>query len=374
MENELSRFFRSDIIHLPLSRENGPLRSYQMKMFSDYRKFVADVAKVSDSSEPLLGAIGDLETSGLLEGLCGGILESLDLCIRGFPASAYDCFTLAMDKLTPHLKNLVSESQTSEVVGDLWRMRIEETNVRRLKRSDIFHIPFQDRHRVKQQRYSIPGLPCLYFGGSAYVCWEELGREPFHKLIVSRFRLAADNTINLLNFGERPFDILEQLSSDENLAPGTPKFDSIVAYAACWPLIAACSILKSHKDASFIEEYIIPQMVLQWIMKQDDYDGVRYSSTNIDASPSDSKFAANYAFPVKESLDSGICSKLSEQFICSEPVTWSLAQAGLNCPNEPEHKQTKLTIAGASSQRYSSTDFGLLEAKIATLPLERCLK
>ena len=49
------------------------------------------------------------------------------------------------------------------------------------KKEEMFHIPFNKRYLVGNQRFSISGLPCLYLGGSPYVCWEELGRPDFQK-------------------------------------------------------------------------------------------------------------------------------------------------------------------------------------------------
>lgn len=44
-------------------------------------------------------------------------------------------------------------------------------------KDEMFHIPYDKRSLVGNQRYSVTGLPCLYLGGSSYICWEEIGRK-----------------------------------------------------------------------------------------------------------------------------------------------------------------------------------------------------
>ena len=53
------------------------------------------------------------------------------------------------------------------------------------KNEEMFHIKYNYRSKVKTQRYSFPGLPCLYLGASAYVCWLELNRPPMEQFQVA---------------------------------------------------------------------------------------------------------------------------------------------------------------------------------------------
>ena len=41
-------------------------------------------------------------------------------------------------------------------------------------KDEMFHIPLEKRYLVSTQRYSYPGLPCLYLGSSYEVCCDEL--------------------------------------------------------------------------------------------------------------------------------------------------------------------------------------------------------
>ena len=52
----------------------------------------------------------------------------------------------------------------------------------------------------------------------------------------------------------------------------------LLKYIYTYPLRAACSLVVKHPDGKFIEEYIIPQLLLQWVINDEDFDGIRYES------------------------------------------------------------------------------------------------
>ena len=54
----------------------------------------------------------------------------------------------------------------------------------------------------------------------------------------------------------------------------------LLKYICTYPLRAACSIVVEHPGSRYIEEYIIPQLLLQWVLNDSDFDGIRYESCN----------------------------------------------------------------------------------------------
>ena len=52
----------------------------------------------------------------------------------------------------------------------------------------------------------------------------------------------------------------------------------LLKYIYTYPLRAACSVVVEHPGSKFIEEYIIPQLLLQWVRNDEDFDGIRYES------------------------------------------------------------------------------------------------
>ena len=53
----------------------------------------------------------------------------------------------------------------------------------------------------------------------------------------------------------------------------------LLKYLYTYPLRAACSVTVEYPEGRFKEEYIIPQLLLQWIRKDKDFYGVKYESS-----------------------------------------------------------------------------------------------
>jgi hypothetical protein len=68
---------------------------------------------------------------------------------------------------------------------NLFRIRTSKTKLN--KNKDIFHPPFENAEYISQNRYSIPGFPCLYLGNSICVCDLELGIKCKRNVWASRF-------------------------------------------------------------------------------------------------------------------------------------------------------------------------------------------
>lgn len=54
---------------------------------------------------------------------------------------------------------------------------------------DMGHVPLNMREKIGTQRFSIPGVPCLYIGTSSLDVWKELGCPSFHDFNVSAIQL-----------------------------------------------------------------------------------------------------------------------------------------------------------------------------------------
>lgn len=68
-----------------------------------------------------------------------------------------------------------------------------------------------------------------------------------------------------------------------------------------YPLRAACSVIAEHPNAKYIEEYILPQLLLLWVRNENDFDGIRYLSCTDSCTDSCLKYTAKYCshFDVK---------------------------------------------------------------------------
>lgn len=183
-----------------------------------------------------------------------------------------------------------------------------------LSKEEMFHIPFERRDLVGNQRYSLSGLPCLYLGGSSYICWEELGRKDF----------------NMSNYCG--YSLKEEINVFDMLLPTEITENHQISRAV---LILACS-LAANRDSLFKPEYILPQCVLHSLIHRSHYNHsifcVRYYSSHLlngDAdyfTPnfSDREFLSrfvNYVFPAASSKCTGVHEELKGIFNQTETVS-----------------------------------------------------
>jgi hypothetical protein len=190
-----------------------------------------------------------------------------------------------------------------------FRMRTNELNYQ-LSKKDLLHIPFELRNEIESKRYSIPGYPSLYLGKSVYICWEELKRPDMHRFQVSKFE--SKEKLFLVDL------------TPPNYISDPYSFKSY-SYVMLWPLVVACSVKAANPSSPFKPEYIIPQLLLQWIRNNQEMkiDGIKYLSTQIELnSKEDIKNAYNVVIPVKSNKKKGYCSQLEKKFEVSDPISW----------------------------------------------------
>ena len=75
----------------------------------------------------------------------------------------------------------------------------------------MFHIKYSLRSKVKTQRFSFPGLPCLYLGASSYVCWLELNRPAFDKFQVATIKQKSTDDYNVIDLCVHPYSFYNEL-------------------------------------------------------------------------------------------------------------------------------------------------------------------
>lgn len=283
-----------------------------------------------------------------------GLSDALESYFDGHPARAYEVFKKTMNHRVKAFKTLQT-MRKYESGQSFYRLRIKEEN-HPLSAGEMFHIPFQLRGRVSTQRYSIPGFPSLYLAGSLYVAWEELKRPNLDRF--QAVRLATTETLTCLDL-TRP-----ELGED-------PMHIGGYRYLMIWPLIAACSIKVANPGDSFKPEYILPQLLLQWVRNNGEIDGIIYASTNIQLSPKQElRNLYNVVLPVKDNKDKGLCSVLCKKFSMTQAVSRQLLAASsssgsyLRTLGEIEridNKIPRLEIISGRRSLYSSSEIGKLE-------------
>ena len=211
-------------------------------------------------------------------------------------------------------------------------------------KEEMFHIPCDKRYLVGNQRYSLSGIPCLYLGGSSYVCWEELGRKDF-------------NTTNFCGYS-----LKEDVNMFDMLLPAAITNEHQIRRIV---LILLCS-LAANRDHVFKPEYILPQCVLHSLIKKSYYNHkpfcVRYYSSHMlngDADYFKHGFKeealpryVNYVFPATNSQSKGYSEEL--RILFNQTETISPMQENLLNPSN--------SIDSISDDVYLNSHFGLIDS------------
>lgn len=231
-----------------------------------------------------------------------------------------------------------------------YRIRVMESIYER-KADEMFHIPLSMRGIVKTQRYSAPGYPCLYLGESIYGCWEEMRRPTMQSCAVSR--LECNKELNIIDLS----------------VPNQKEYLDIPEYQKLMPLLISCMIPVVNHSDTYKPEYIIPQLIIQWVLKNrksKNIDGICYTSTHINSEFEfpDEKFI-NYAFPVYNIVNRHrFCHHLCDLFQVTDPTTNELEKLkgnyGINAGTYGEDMEEDERKA----ENYTISDFGNLEKRL----------
>lgn len=210
------------------------------------------------------------------------IIKSIDLYYQGEIIDAHTIISDLLECFNEDDKISVSNINNSIAFwgqGDevqFFRARLT-SNVSDFPAKEMLHIPFGKREIVKSERFSIPGLPCLYLANTSYACWIEMGRPADYKFNVSPVLL--DNTQKIFNLAVSVRDLKYryQLWLD---GCGDINEEDILVYLKLIMLNIATSYKVNQGERNFKSEYILPQMIMLACKKRG-LDGISYYSKQV---------------------------------------------------------------------------------------------
>lgn len=260
----------------------------------------------------------------------------------GLPSTAY-----------AQLTNLLKSYETDKTLNwssinndeKFYRMRLIEDRRTNIKFNEMFHVPLNKRRIIKTHRYSIPGYPCLYLGTSIYTCWEELGRPLLNNCWTSQLT------------------VIKKFSLLDLRIPKSEEFENnFFKYVQLFPLIIACMIPVKNSNDVYKPEYIIPQLLIEWVIKKQK-DGIFYTSAH-----KNNEFnyltekSENIAIPVKSPLSKTIyCPELSQLFKISDPLNYEIEHLKSGDVTDDNY------ISSKNSNNYEKSSFYFLEKRLAEL-------
>ena len=248
---------------------------------ANYREYIDDVrVAMSPEDNPLLGdnicSMVENHISAIIEN-SKKLVEVHKLFEHGRIMEASNTAFEVFSSMKPQLMHRYSGAFRQEMY---YRIRsISDGSTFPLERKELFHIPYKKNYLVGTERYSMPGHPCLYLASQAELGWFEC-RKPT-KFAIAKFAIPQDEDryLKYIDFSEKLMPLKHSFfcwfHNEENKNSLNNYF---LKYICTYPLRAACSVVVEHPGGKFIEEYIIPQLLLQWVLKDADFDGIRYES------------------------------------------------------------------------------------------------
>jgi len=357
---EIKKEFSLKSFSFPLKSQSN--LSYYKTLTKRFDLFEKKIDKISENDSISLRIKQEIEN---IKNNNSKILKIISTYLLGNSGEAYHVLENLLEETfyNERIYRLIEKNNLfSNVKPKLFRLRISSNQI--FSREEMFHIPFSKRHLVANQRFSIAGLPCLYLGSSIYVCWLELGRKDFGELWVAGYM--TESNFKILNLA---YDLNVIISQYEK---GEIDSEQFVNYFMLWPLVMACSFQVKYPEAPFHEEYIIPNLLLQWITyKNKDIVGLKYLSTKLE-DYDQYNYGINYVFPpIKITDEYDYCPVLSNRFKLTNPLSWELMSnlppadvvamgSGIQAEN----------IEEALLKNYGISRFGYIEKQVFSMKFE----
>lgn len=354
-----------DLLKLPAEYpKKTPFLEYVEKKLDDYIDLLEEI---HDNSPIKRGPLHVTRTIiDRQEKFIDELIFSLEDYLEGRPSKSYKTFSGALETRLNEYNNekalRLFAFKEFEEKSDFYRMR-KIDSVSDIDSLDLFHVPFEKRGLASTTRFSIPGFPSLYLSSSIYVSWKEMGKPNLKDTQI--IKLKNNFNLNLLDLSYKKFNGI-QSSADYK-------------YLISWPLIFLCSIKVQNREDNFKPEYIISQMLLEFIRnymlvdKNIKIDGILYSSTHVEPEINYSEKAGSYNFvlPVKATAKEGYCEHLLQTFRLSNPISFDkmvyshgdlYKYSGVsNRLKIIDDRLPKVELINGLPNNYSSTAFGQME-------------
>lgn len=232
---------------------------------------------------------------------------------------------------------------------------------------DMLHIPFDKRDIVSTQRFSIPGIPCIYLSTSSYGAWIEMGCPESSQFQVSSIQVPSN--MRILNLCMQQYQIDGMSSS----IGSSEEEKQAKACLEIFPLVIATSYRVKKKERKFKSEYIISQILMQ-VCGEIGIDGVAYLSKrtkDLYAYPQ----AVNLAIAIPDNRNSQYWKRASEVKF-TEPIRFidflskgirnkGVDQEFLSYVNEIyKENYSKGVYLGNKEIEYIKTDFSAFDEYI----------
>ena len=344
---------------------NMTYREHLSKLFSNYKQLLQDNKIELEKYCYIVYPYSELFKT--VENSCKILLQIYDSYIRGKIGYAVSL----MKKHFTYEESIFNLDLQRDTT--LYRARVVNDCGNTIGINSMFHVPFENRNIITNNRFNISGYPCLYLGNSILACWEEMRKPNPDYMFISRYSLNEKVTKKVIDIRWNEH-VESSLEVDDDERKGWIQFN-IIRFLNTIPLKIACSIPVHDLEASFKEEYVIPQILLLSCIGNKYVDGIAYTSTRRDEQiSSDISLHHNYVFPVQKVDDRGYCTTLASNFLMTRGVSFMEADIknvfhAKGTPNVyVEDSTIVLGTLDQDKSEYECTKFGQMEDYLKTQP------
>lgn len=195
------------------------------------------------------------------------IEKSIAYLLEGEPSEAFELLKKLLTDSNWHYAELLPQLLVDKEMT-CYRIRNGSVNEKGLamKQKELFHIPFELRHIVPSERYSIPGYPILYVAGSLEMAYREVIKDGGDFTYV---KIKGKNDLKFVDVG---FPLSDK--------PYPYELFSLFVF---FPLIVACAMpVRYENGVKYKPEYALPQLFTQCVKKYSDFDGICYIPSGLD--------------------------------------------------------------------------------------------
>lgn len=188
------------------------------------------------------------------------------------------------------------------------------------KRDDTLHVPFDKRGLISTQRFSIAGIPCMYFGTTSYGCWIELDKPANRDFNVASYKFnESGRGLKILNLViSEP--LINGIFNREMDSEDSIRKKLQLKMIKIFPIVIATSFSVLEQGRNFKSEYIMSQLIMH-CLKDIEIDGIAYLSKK---GRDDFQYphGVNLAIPVFEKCKNEKFGEVCNNFSLSNPFNY----------------------------------------------------
>lgn len=315
-----------------LNRKDQPIEKYLKDLFDGYVQALDELSKEYNLflEEIATGTIQKIrEKIPFIKKECDSIVDILTLYTDGHQYESYgeakELFDSVEEYFLPSFAANIYHPYYYRIRSNY---KVDKSLSQKEQKAKIFHIKKTHREKIGAYRYSVPGYPCLYLAEDLDLAWIECGLPKTFSYVGLRLKIPEnsdaedrDSYLRLVDLGERPIafgkNIEAWLRNAKSQKEKSKVVDYLIRYIVTYPLVASCSLRVIDRSVKFVEEYIIPQFLMQWILDTGKWDGVSYASCR-NSTFVDYFCDRNIAIPIRTFRGDGLGKEVTEKFEVSD--------------------------------------------------------